>query len=188
MANPYPNSELDLNESVQTAVFRVLRRWPWENLTQRTRNVLARLFLYGLFATLLAALLAAAAQAKTYDCVDASVPFKFDIGHRTFRPGHYQLVIVGNGVLAVRDARKHVIALVITRQIQNGGPAVETKLVFAGDKKHPRLSQIVIANRSQALEVLGEELAIRQPAPNAEVPPFMIDSLFQRQGPPGMKY
>lgn len=188
MANLYPNSELDLNESVQTSVFRVLRRWPWENLTQRARNTLVRLFLYAVFATLLAALLAAAAQARTYDCVDANVPFKFDIGHRTFRPGHYQLVIVGNGVLAVRDEHKNVVASVITRQVENGGPAAETKLVFAGDKKHRRLSQIVIANRSQALEVLGEELAIRPPAPHAEVPPFVINSLFERQGPPGLKY
>jgi len=188
VANLYPNCQLDLNESVLTAVFRVLRRRPWTNLGQRARNAMGRLFLYALFATLLAILLAAAARARTYDCVDVDVPFKFDLGHRTFPPGHYQLVIVGSGLMALRDAHKHVVASVVTRQVENGGQAAETKLVFTKEKKFPRLSQVVIANRSQALEVLGEELAIRRSTPQVEVPPYVINSLFERQGSPGLKY
>jgi hypothetical protein len=90
--------------------------------------------------------------------------------------------------MALRDSRKHVVASLVTRQIENGGPAAETKLVFTKGKDHPRLSQVLIANRPQGLEVLGEELAIRRPAPQVEVPPYVINSLFERQASPGLKY
>ena len=123
-----------------------------------------------LLATLLAALLLpAAAQVRTYNVLTADVPFKFNVGNRTFRPGHYQFIFVGASLLALRDAKAHTVASLITRSIETTGPSPATKLVFDMRKKHARLAQSYIESRSQVLEVLGEQLAM--PSSPALVPP-----------------
>lgn len=176
MANPYPTREIDSNESVVTAVFRVLRRQPWKTMAARTWDTVSRLFLSALFAISLTVLLATAAQARTYDVMAADVPFQFNIGNRTFRPGHYQLIFADNGLLVLRDSHAHVITSLVTRPIETSGPLPSTKLVFDRRKKHAQLAQIFIENRSQILEVLGEELVVRQsilpPAPSLPVGTF----------------
>jgi hypothetical protein len=121
--------------------------------------------------------------------VDAEVPFKFKVGDRTFGPGRYQLFIVGTNLLAMRDAHAHTVASFITRPIENGGLAPQNKLIFKRENKRNRLTQVWIANHSQALEVVGEQAAIRPSGPKPELPPaFLIDSMFQRQDSPGMKH
>ena len=143
--------------------------------------------------TLVAALLAcvrpAAAQARTYDVFTADVPFKFNIGNRTFRPGHYQFIFAGAGLLALRDAKKHVVASIIYRPINTGTPSPASKLVFKALKKHTQqLARICIQNQSQVLEILEEELAIRQTAPP---PPALlpqgIESMFERSSVPRLR-
>lgn len=147
-----------------------------------------------LHSTLVAALLAAcvrpaAAQTRTYNVFTADVPFKFNIGNRTFRPGHYQFIFVGAGLLALRDAKKHVVASVIYRPINTGAPSPVSKLVFKAQKKHAQqLARICIQNQSQVLEILEEELAIRQTAPP---PPALlpqgIESMFERSSVPRLR-
>lgn len=189
MANPYPNRELDMNCSVPVAVFRFLQRQPWKSWAATTWEAASRLLLSALLATSLAALLATAAHARTYDAVNADVPFKFTIGKRTFRPGHYQIVVVGNGLLALRDERLHVVASLITRTVETKGPSPASKLVFHIEKKRPRLTRILLENRTQALEVLGEELAMPRPNPvPAEAPRWTVDSMFERSVAPGLRY
>lgn len=182
MTNSYPTREIDLNDSVLVAVFRILRRQPWKTWTARTWDTVSRLFLSAVFATSLTALLVTAAQARTYDVLTADVPFKFNIGNRTFRPGHYQFIFVGNGLLALRDSHAHVIASLVTRPIQAGAPVPATKLVFTTHEKHAQLSEICIENRSQILEVLGEQLAVQQsPPPLSPSLPAEAFSLFGRR-------
>lgn len=188
VANSYPNRELDLNYSVQVALFRILRRRPWKTFVHRTWDAVSRLFLAALFATSLMVLLATAAQAKTYDTVTIDVPFKFSIGERTFRPGRYQLIIRGNGLLALRDAHEHTIASLVTRTVDIGEPAADTKLVFKLKKNHAVLTQVLMEHHSQALEVMGEELAMRQADPVPELPAFIIDSLFDRRSGSGLTH
>lgn len=145
--------------------------------------------------TLLAVLLAAclpplAAQARTYDVLTANVPFKFNIGSRTFSPGRYQFIFVGNGLLALRDAKQHAVAMLMTRSVDGSGPALETKLVFKSQKKnHPqRLAQIYLGNNT-VLEVIGEETAMQQNTqPPAALLPPGAQSIFDRRSAPGMKY
>jgi hypothetical protein len=190
VANLYPNRELDLNESVLTAVFHILRRQPWKTMAHTTWAAMKHLFLP---LALLAALLgawppAAAAQARNYDVLTADVPFKFNIGNRTFRPGHYEFVFAGAGLIVLRDARAHAVASLITRSIDVDLPSTETKLIFKTQKKQSQLARICIENRSQVLEVVGEELAMRQaPAPPPPLPPNVVNSLFDRRSAPGMK-
>lgn len=190
MTNPYPSREIDLNVSVQVALFRVLRRQPWKRLAHRTWDAVSRLLLAALFATSLMVLLAAAAQAKTYETVTIDVPFKFSIGERTFRPGHYQLVIKGNGLLALRDAHEHTIASLVTRTVEMGEPAADTHLVFRMKNNHVFLAQVQMEHRSQALEVLGEELAMRQLSLPSPPPDFFqnVEALLGRQSSPGLRH
>ncbi len=135
------------------------------------------------------AVLTKPAFARTYDVMDANVPFKFKVGDRMFRPGHYQLIMVGNGLVAVRDAHAHIVASILTRPVEMGAAASETKLIFKNEKNNKRLNEIWLGTRRQILEVLGEELAVRQSPP--EAPPAIpsgVYPLFGGRGAPGMKH
>jgi hypothetical protein len=135
-----------------------------------------RFFLFAIFMAGLTALTPAPAQARTYDVLTADVPFKFDIGERTFGPGQYQFIFVANGLLAVRDSHAHVIASMITRSRDAGTPAPATKLVFATQNNHTRLTAIHIEHSSDVLEVVREQVAVtRAPSPPASIP---MDTFF----------
>jgi hypothetical protein len=47
VAHMYPNRELDLNDSVLVAVYRVLRRQPWKAMALRTWDTLKRFLQLG---------------------------------------------------------------------------------------------------------------------------------------------
>lgn len=116
--------------------------------------------------------LPSAAQARTYDVVTASVPFRFNIGSREFRPGRYEFILLGPGILALRDTRTtHIVASLVTRSIEADGPLPTSKLVFHRQKKHQHLAEIWIEKRTQVIEVVGEELAMR-PLPQPQAVPF----------------
>ena len=123
-------------------------------------------------------------QAHTYEALDFDVPFKFDIGKHTFRPGHYQLLFVGTGLTVMRDANKHAVASIITRSIEIGYPATESKIVFETKKNRSRMSRICVQFRLQQIEVLGEDLAMEQPAlPVWQQPlsPMDVNALMDRR-------
>jgi hypothetical protein len=127
-----------------------------------------------LTALVVAPLLPLSGQARTYETLTAQVPFKFNVGDRTFRAGQYQFILVGPGLLAIRDAKKHIIAALITRSVETSGPAASTRLVFDMKKPHARLAQISLENRSQVLEVLGEQRGMLSSPPRT--PPLPADS------------
>jgi hypothetical protein len=133
-------------------------------------------------------LLPAAAQVRTYETLTAQVPFKFNIGERTFRPGQYQFILIGPGLLALRDRKAHIVASLITRSVETSGPAPATKVVFTTHNKHARLAQLFLANRSQVLEVLGEQRAMLSSPPLA--PPLPPDgfSFSNRNDVPRLKH
>ncbi|HYX53381.1 MAG TPA: hypothetical protein VE783_08005 [Candidatus Limnocylindrales bacterium] len=129
------------------------------------------------------------AHAATYDALNADVPFKFKVGDRTFRPGHYQFVLVGNGLIAVRDAKSHVIASLMARHAETIGPVETSKLVFRAKKKDRLLSQIWIDTKGDVLDVLGEQPAM-PPIPSSLPSPLIrpeLDSLLERRTSPGFK-
>jgi hypothetical protein len=127
------------------------------------------------------------AHAGTYDALNADVPFKFKIGDRAFRPGQYQFVLVGNGLVAVRDARKRVIATLLARPVETEVPAT-TKLVFESKKKDKQLAEIWLEHHSQMLRILGEQpaIAVEPPLPRPFIRPD-IDALFERNVVPRFK-
>jgi hypothetical protein len=185
VTNFFPKQDLrEPNSSVLVAAFYVLQRQPWKSLAIKTVQTMKRLLLLTLLAVLLAAwLLPATAHARTYDVLNADVPFKFQIGARSFRPGHYQFVLVGPGLVALRDSHEHVIATLVTRSRDTDGPASATKLVFNKQKKHSQLAQIWMENRSQVLDVVGEEMAFRH-TPIPGPPPTLrpdVNSLLERR-------
>jgi hypothetical protein len=59
-----------------------------------------------------------------------------------------------------------------------------TKLVFTNDDKgNSRLALILLESNAQGLEVLGEEVAMRQNPPASSLPPSLIQmELFQLRG------
>src|SRR5262249_11315201 len=103
------------------------------------------------FAALLSPVMA---HARNYEVINAEVPFKFNVGKRSFHPGQYQLIVAGPGLLYMRDSHSHVIASLMTRSRETDSPAPETKLIFNTDKKHLQFAGIRMANRSQVLDVL----------------------------------
>src|SRR5882724_4947298 len=185
---PGPRSSVPGHPALLAAL-RVARRQPWKIPAIRTWDAMKRF----LQLTLLAALpLTMMAQPRTYKALSTEVPFKFNVGNRTFQPGHYQFILVGPGLLAMRDSHEHIVASFIGRSRETGGPAPASKLVFNTPKKHhAQLAEIWIENSSQVVEVLGEEVAVRQsyppPAP-PNVDSLYIDSLFNRPAAPGLKH
>lgn len=188
MTHLFPNQDLrDPNSSVLVAAFYALQRQPWKALAIRTWETMKRLMLVTMLVVSLTAWLTpATAHARTYDVLNADVPFKFQIGSRTFHPGHYQFIFVGPGLVMLRDSHERVIASLVTRSRDIDGPAPATKLVFNKQKKNSqKLAQIWMESRSQILDVVGEEMAIRQaplPGPPPAVRPDVESLLDRRDG------
>src|SRR5262249_34685153 len=134
------------------------------------------------FAALLSPVMA---HARNYEVINADVPFKFNVGKRSFRPGHYQLILVGPGLATLRDSHSNVIASLITRSRETDSPAPATKLIFNKDKKHSQLAEIRMADRSQVIDILGEELAIAQTSlPHPAPPRWEIESVLDQLSAP----
>jgi hypothetical protein len=131
-----------------------------------------------LLLSVLASLLPAAAQARTYQVIAADVPFKFAAGERTFRPGHYEFILVGTGLMAIRDFHQHVVASLVTRSSEEAKPSPSTRLVFDRSKKKARLEKMYLEGRAQVLEVVGEQLAMRSTPPPA--PPLPVGLSFSQ--------
>ncbi len=184
----------DSNSSAVVAVSRVPRHPPLNKAVAiRTGGPMKCLLHFTLLTIFLAALPpSVAAQARTYSVLSTNVPFKFNVGHRSFAPGHYQFILLGPGLLAMRDSHARIVASVIGRSRETGGPAPATKLVFTTPKKHrAQLAEIWIENRSQVMEITGEEFAVRQsgPPPLPEgIESMYINDLFGRPTAPGMKH
>lgn len=133
-----------------------------------------------LLLSVLVSLLPAAAQAPTYKVIAADVPFQFTAGERTFRPGHYEFILVGTGLMAIRDHHKHLVAALIIRSSDETKPSPGPRLVFDRSKKKPRLEKIYLENPSRVLEVVGEQLATPSTPPPAPLRPPGTFSFPQR--------
>ncbi len=167
---PYQESH-EPNTSAVSDLIRVLRRQPWDQWARKTLDIMKTLLQSALFvASLSALLLPMAAHARTYEVFSADVPFKFYVGDRIFSPGHYEIVFMGPGLVALRDSRAHVVGTFVARSIAADAPSASSRLVFRHEKKRPYLSQIWIQNRAQFTEILGEELAMRRPRLLSERP------------------
>lgn len=178
MNDLFPSQEIprEPNYSIQYAAYLALRRQPWKVIAVKTWLAIKRFFVMTIFVACLMPLSTAAADTHTYDAFLADVPFKFHIGQRTFRPGYYQFIFVGNGLLAMRDAHHHVVASLVTRFIDRGAPAGESKLVFTTHNKDICLAEIRMQDKSQVLEIVGEQLAIPTAAPPLPINTFVLSS------------
>jgi hypothetical protein len=115
------------------------------------------------------------AHERTYPTFAVNVPFKFTVGQRTFAAGNYQFILLGPGLLAVGDLhKKRMVATLFTRQMQTTAVPAATKLVFTIDRKYARLTSILLEHYTESLEILGEEVAMRQ-NPSQPLPQSMWD-------------
>lgn len=191
MNNYLPRGEFrDTNTSAVYAVYSILRRQPWKAMAITTWNNMRRFLHLALLATSLATLLPTLAQARSYQVLTSDVPFKFQVGDRTFKPGTYEFIVAAPGVVAMRDSHERVVATFNTRPKTTGGPATATKLVFNTHSKTAQLIQIWAVKGEPGMDVLGEEMAAR-PAQstipvNALQPGF--EFMMQRPAAPGFKY
>ena len=165
MTNYLPNREVrDTNSSAVLAVYRILRRQSWKAIAITTWDHMRRFLHLALIATSLGALLPTLAQARLYDVVSSNVPFKFQIGERTFNPGRYDFIVASPGVVAMRDSHKHIVANIVTRPRTMGGLAITPKLVFNTHTKTAQLIQIWTAKDQPGVDVVGEEKSVRTSA------------------------
>lgn len=122
--------------------------------------------------TLLAALLApVAALARAYQTYTVDVPFAFTIGDRKFKPGTYIFVILGPGLMALENAKKRVITTLITRDIREAEATASPHMYFENRKGGKHLAAIWMGNGGKGLEVVGEQVAMRQ---NEAPPPLLL--------------
>ena len=190
MTNAIPNGDYrDPNTSAVFAIYSILRRQPWKSMAIRTWDTMKRLFLAGLLAAALGALLPPAmAHATTVKMLTSEVPFAFQVGDRTFKAGRYQFVVLGPGRVAIRDSRAHYVAVITTRDRDMRAPVTKTKLVFNTRKQRPQLVEIWVEENKEVMDVVGEEIAAR-PATIAPPPPLVdVNSLFERRAEPGLKH
>jgi hypothetical protein len=114
--------------------------------------------------TLLVGVLApVVALARAYQTFTVDVPFEFTIGDRKFKPGTYIFVILGPGLMALENAKKQVITTLITRDIRAADSIASPRVHFdkmKNGKNH--LASIWMGDGARGLEILGEEVAIRQ--------------------------
>jgi len=172
------------------AVYRILKRQPWKMMAITTWDTMRRFLHLALIATSVGALLPTLAHARSYQVVSSDVPFMFQIGDQTFKPGLYDFIVAGPGIVAMRDSHKNIVASIATRNKTTGGMATSTKLVFNTHTKIARLIQIWATKGEPGMDVLGEEKAVRPaqtPLPmNTFQPGFGF--LFDRPSAPGFKH
>jgi len=189
--NYLPRGEFrDTNTSAVYAVYSILRRQPWKAMAITTWDHMRRFLHMALIASSLAALLPTLAQARFYDVVSSDVPFDFQIGERTFKPGRYDFILANPGVVAMRDSRGHIVANIATRPTITGGLAMNAKLVFNTHSKTAQLIQIFAAKNEPGMDVVGEEKSVRtaQPAPPVNTWQPGFDFLMERSSAPGLKH
>ena len=133
--------------------------------------------------TMLAGLLPAVAQKHAHELFTTNVPFKFNIGDQTYKPGQYQFIVAGVNLLAVRDAKAHTLAMLVTQSVDTGTLPPASKVVFKKGGKHLRLAGIVIANRSEALEIVGKYSPQRQDSFQT-LTQWEAEALFKRNTTP----
>jgi hypothetical protein len=126
-------------------------------------------------ALLAALLLPAKAQTHTYQAFKAQVPFEFRVGNHTLKAGTYELLIVGPGLIVVRDAKGRVVTRVLTRSIHRNESEAPPRMIFENQKGKTWLSAVWMTNNAWGLEILGEEIAMR---PNP--PATMMDPIIPR--------
>ena len=132
-------------------------------------------------ALLAALMLPAKAQTQTYQTFKAQVPFEFEVGNHKEKAGTYELIVVGPGLMVVRDAKAHVLARLLTRSIQRDPADVPARMVFESQKGKTRLSAVWMANNAWGLEILGDEIAMRTRPPASGFVPIFPPTVFLPQ-------
>src|SRR5262245_24718697 len=136
--------------------------------------------------TMLAGLLPAAAQKHASQAFATDVPFKFNIGDQTCKPGHYEFIVAGVNLLAVRDAKAHTVAMLVTESVDMSTLPPASKAIFKKGDKNLRLAGFVFENRSQALEIVGKDGGLR-PSSSQVLTPWDAEAIFQRNTTPRFK-
>jgi len=187
----FPRGEFrDTNTSAVYAIYRILRRQPWKAMAITTWDHMRRFLHLPLIATSLGALLPTLAQARSYRVLTSDVPFRFQVGDRTFQPGTYEFIVAAPGVVAMRDAHERLVATINTRPKTTGGPATAAKLVFNTHSKTAQLIQIWAVTGEPGMDVVGEEKSARTTRPAAPVNTFQpeLEFLMERPVSPGLKH
>ncbi len=124
-------------------------------------------------------------DARTYPAFTVNVPFKFTLGERTFNAGNYQFVVLGPGLLAVLNTKTRVVVHLITRDTQPAEVPASTRLIFTSPGKgYSKLTSILLERHPRGLEIVGEEIAMRQAPPRSPDPLIPLDLFFPQARSP----
>ena len=129
------------------------------------------LFSLSLLAT---SLLPAWAQNTKLPAFKATVPHEFKIGNHKFKAGMYELVVVGPGLMLVRDAKGKLLTRLLTRAVPGPQTDMPSHVVFEKQKGPYRLASLWIQNSAGGLEILGEDVAIGQSRPVQPIQPILL--------------
>jgi hypothetical protein len=101
---------------------------------------------------------AASSHAQTSFRMEASIPFAFQAGSRTFPPGEYTLTLDdfrSPGVLSIRSREGHEHEFVLTEPAATSHPKPEGRLVFSHAGDEYVLSEVFDRGARNGLEVMG---------------------------------
>src|SRR5215469_2760454 len=82
------------------------------------------------------------AESRRYPEFKANVSFEFSLGKRIFPAGNYSFIVLGPGLLAVRDPQGRIPAIFMTRPVRSPEGTPPVQLVFRKRKQHFRLEEI----------------------------------------------
>ncbi len=115
-----------------------------------------------LMSAALTCLLPAGAQDHSYQTFKTKVAFRFKAGNRMLKAGTYELVVVGPGLLVLRDEKAHPLMTLLTRTILQDERPAPARWVFSNNNGESTLAQVWMPNNQWGLEILGEEVAMRE--------------------------
>lgn len=121
-------------------------------------------------------LMSASGESRKYPGVQAEVTSEFSIARRTFRRGTYQFLLVGPGLLAIRNPHGPVLAVFMTRPLKSFSSSSPGSLIFRKHKKQMQLKELWPLGQEQRLEIVAEEPAL---PPNQYQPSPIPWELFQ---------
>jgi hypothetical protein len=114
-------------------------------------------------------LVSAEAQQHTYQSFNSNIPFSFNIGERKFHAGYYEFIVAAPGMMVMRDAHQHILATLLTRELQGIDREVDSRMVFDQGKHRTRLLSIWMPRGAQGFEILREDVPLRRSVPPPQI-------------------
>ena len=123
---------------------------------------------------LVAGLLGAAANASAQTAERATIPFAFTANHLQIPAGNYEVRILSNGLLSLRNVETGKAEFLMIRRDEDRSVDTRSRLVFQRDETASHLTQVWIAGTSYHSELAFQPKPGQLMAKNSPVATFEI--------------